>query len=163
MKQLLNIAVLVLVTLSFGNCTKVVVRAKEQKTQPVARQYSTDLSTAYNQSKVALQRMGYDFINEDALGLSVQTRWKSMTSDSHYMMLFGRPDYAANQGGYYKLVMDVKQAGNSAVEVTVYTIIQTVAGELTSSEILEKKFHAKLADALRSPQIEVNNVGMQER
>lgn len=143
-------------------CTKVVVRAKENKTTPVTKSYSTNLETAFEKSRQTLEKLGYSFLQADAMTNVIETRWQPTTSDSHYLLLFGRRDYAANQGGYYKLVVTAEQQG-STVGVSVYTVLQTVSGKLESSEVLEKRFLHKLSDALRSAQIEVNNTGMFEK
>ncbi len=150
---------LLLLTVS---CTKVVVRAKENKTNPVTKSYSTNLESAFAKSRATLEKLGYSLIEADASTNVIETRWQPTTSDSHYLLLFGRRDYAANQGGYYKLVVTAEQQGN-VVGVSVYTVLQTVSGKLESSEVVEKRFLHKLSDALRSPQIEVNNTGMYEK
>jgi len=145
-----------------GACTKVVVRAKENKTVPVTQSYSANLASVFEKSRATLEKLGYSLLQADENSNVLETRWEPTTSDSHYLALFGRRDYAANQGGYYKLVVTAEQQGN-AVGVTVYTVLQSVSGKLDSSEVLEKRFLSKLSAALRSSQIEVNNVGMYEK
>lgn len=145
-----------------GACTKVVVRAKENKTTAVSKTYSTNLENAVVKSRSTLEKLGYSLIEGDPMASVIETRWQSSTSDSHYLPLFGRRDYSANQGSYYKLVVTAEQQGN-LVGVSVYTVLQSVSGKLESSEVLEKRFLNKLSDALRSSQIEVNNTGMFEK
>lgn len=152
----------VFMTLICGACTKVVVRANEVKTNAVTKNYKTDLASVYEQSKITLEKMGYTLLQNDEAMQTLETRWQPTTSDSHFLPLFGRRDYSANQGGYYKLHIESEEQG-SQVEVRVSTVLKSISGKLETSEVLEKRFLAKLSDALRSAQIEVNNVGMEEK
>ncbi len=156
-----NLAWVLLLALTAA-CTKVVVRADETKTAPVTKKFSADVASVFQKSRETLNQLGYSLLNADEMSSVLETRWMPTTSDSHYLALFGRRDYSASQGGYYKLVITAEQQGNYA-GVTVYTALKTVAGKLDSSEVVEKRFLKKLGDALRRPQIEVNNVGMEEK
>lgn len=144
------------------SCTKVVVTAKEHKTNPVSKKYSTDVATAFVRSRDVLEKLGYHIQEADDLQLYLETRWQSTTSDSHYLDLFGRRDYSANQGSYFKVVVKTEQQGNYA-GVIIYTRLKSVVGKLNSSNVLEKKFFNRLDTAMRSSQIEVTNVGMTEK
>lgn len=159
MKNWIQLGLLVCVVVWGVSCTKVVVRAKEQKTNPVSKQYASDVSSVFTASQQALEHMEFAMQDVDPLQLHLETRWHSTTSDSHYMDLFGRKDFAVNQGAYYKLVVDAEQQGNY-VGVTAYTVLKTVAGKLESSQVVEGEFFKHLDDSMRSPQIEVTNVGM---
>ena len=143
-------------------CTKVVTYASKVGTDPVAHEYSTDTYTALEKTKKALDILGYEIVTVDESRNQITTGWKPVTSDSHYMNLFGRPDYAAADGAYYQVIANISQTG-SKVEVSLSTNIQSVAGKLSSSKRIENDIFKQINTYLRSPQIIMTNVGVQER
>lgn len=147
---------------SANMCTKVVVYGKDYMTEPVVREYSVDLTTALDKAQKAAQSLGYEVLRTDESLNRVTMGWKPVKSDSHYMDLFKRPDYAANTGSYYQLIVDFKESGSKVI-VSAITKLKTVAGGLKSSHVVENEYLSRLDDLLRSPQIDITNVGMEER
>ncbi|MBF0107395.1 MAG: hypothetical protein HQM16_18955 [Deltaproteobacteria bacterium] len=150
------------VSLSAAMCTKVVTYAKDHRTEAIAHSYSTNIPIAMQQTQVALKSLGYNVQGVDWSTNQITTGWRPVTSDSHYMNLFNRRDYSANSGSYYQLVATCSQESHK-VGVSVYTVVKSLTGNLSSSMVVEKKFLGRLDDFMRSPQIEITNVGLTER
>lgn len=143
-------------------CTKVVTYGRSTSTDVVTRSFAVDMTTALNETQKAMTTLGYQVLSVDESRNRVTAGWRPTTSDSHYMDLFGRKDFAAATGAYYQLVADFSDDAGK-VKVSLSTTVQSVAGKLSSSKIEEEKFFNKLEDYLRSPQILMTNVGVQGR
>lgn len=152
----------VLVILITAACTKVVVLATDHATHPVSKRYAGDPMTLYEKSKKVLPAMGYEIVSTDDYQYQITTGWRPVTSDSHYLSLFNRRDYAAGDGAYYQLILNVVSEGSYS-RVDVKTNVQAAAGKLSSAQRLERDFLVRLDDAARSPQIQVTNVGVENR
>ncbi len=148
--------------LSSSACTKVVTYANIVTTEPIEKSYNTSLAVAMEKSQKALESLGYEIVRVEESQNQIVTGWRPTLSNSHYLTLFKRPDYSANAGSYYQIVADISADGNR-IKVAVYTNVKSVAGNLTSSKVVENKFFERLGDFLRSPQIDITNVGMTER
>lgn len=143
-------------------CTKVVTYGATSNTDAIARSYAVDMTTAMNETQKAMQSLGYQVLSVDESRSRVTAGWKPTTSDSHYLPLFGRRDFSAATGAYYQLTADFTDDGGK-VKVTVATTVQSIAGKLSSSRIEEEKCLNRLDDFLRTPQILMTNVGVQNR
>lgn len=144
------------------NCTKVVTYSTTVTTAPIEKSYSTSIYVAMEKTKKAFESLGYEVIRVEESQNQIVTGWRPTLSNSHYLDLFKRPDYSANAGAYYQMVADISEQ-NNRVKVVVYTNVKSVVGNLVSSKVLENKFFDRLGDFIRSPQIEITNVGMTER
>ncbi len=151
----------ILLVLSSPACTKVIAYGAVSETKPVTHTYLSNIQTTQKQTQRALVSLGYQIMDTDESRNRILTGWVPTTSDSHYLEYFNRRDYGAGAGSYYQLVADVFQEGNQ-VKVSVCTTIKSISGKLTSSRVVEKRLLAKLDDFMRSPQIVITNVGMQE-
>lgn len=147
---------------SGASCTKVVTYAQQYRTDAISHQYSSNRLTALEKAKTAMEGMGLQVLRVDESRYQVTSGWMPVLSNSHYMNLFGRNDYSGSQGAYYQLVADVFTEGNK-IKVATYTNIKSLAGKLESALVVEKKFLSRLDNLMRSPQIELTNVGMKER
>lgn len=143
-------------------CTRVVATASDHVTEPVVKSYPGAPEQIYSQSMRVLANMGYETPTADNAQFQIVTGWKAVTSGSHYLELFNRQDYAATDGAYYQLMVNIAADGVYS-KVEVKTNAKTLAGKLTSSKRLERAFLLRLDDALRSPQILITNVGVQNR
>lgn len=152
----------VFVALCAIRCTSVMVYATDHTTEAVTKKYTGDAMTVYEKSKKALENLGYDITSADDYQYQITTGWRPVKSDSHYLELFKRKDYAASDGSYYQLAVNCVSEG-SYTRVDVKTTVKSAAGKLSSSKSLEKSFLSRLDDALRSPQIQVTNVGVENR
>lgn len=146
----------------FSACTKVVVYGTDNITESRSQRYVSSKSELFHQCLRVLDQMGYNLneINEDQ-GMIV-TGWRPTDSSSHYLLLFNHKDFSANAGAYYQLMLKVEELGPHA-SVDVSTKVRSVSGKLSSHHDIEKKVLTKLSDFMRSPQIEISNVGQKDK
>lgn len=157
-----RIFVLMLLILCFGACTKVVVYGTDNITKSMNNRYLASKSGLFHQCIRALDQMGYNLNEVDEDRGTIVTGWRPTASSSHYLLLFDHKDFSANAGSYYQIILKIEDQGPYA-GVDVSTRVRSVSGKLSSHHLLEKKFLAKLSDFMRSPQIEITNVGQKDR
>lgn len=145
-----------------GACTKVVTYGKDYNTDAVSHHFSSNADTALDLSQKALENLGYKIENFDRESGQINTGWQPTTSGSHFLRLFKRKDYSGNAGVYYQLVVKVQEQSNGVL-VMAHTKIKTIVGPLESSKYLENKFFKRLKTYMRSPQLIMTNVGVEER
>ncbi len=145
-----------------ATCTKEIVYAKDYFTAPEKIYASTDKITVMAAMKKTLEQLGYEIASNDEENGKMTTGWKAVEVDSHYYDLFGRPDYGSTDGAYYQLLVDLNEEG-SRLKVLVATKVKTIVGKLHSSGKVEKRVLKQLEDYLRSPQIEMSNVGVRKK
>lgn len=147
----------------FGaGCARVMVIASDHATDAVVRRYAGTPDLLYNQSVKVLENMGYEMPFADYVQYKITTGWQPVGSGTHFLDLFNRRDYGAADGAYYQLQLSfVSEGAYSRAEVR--TNVKSVAGKLASSKALEKAFLERLDNAMRSPQIQVTNVGVTNR
>ena len=164
MKKIFKITALIFLTLGTpaSMCTKVITYAADHPTEAVVHAYSSNIAVAMQQAQKALATLGYEVAQVDESRNQIITGWQPSKSDSHYMELFKHKDYSGNSGAYYKLVVDVFEEA-PRVKVSVYTIVKSLSGNLTSSHVVENQLLKRIDDYMRSPQIEMTNIGVQER
>lgn len=162
MKRFFAALALAVLVCSASSCTKVMVYATSHTTDPVSKKYAGDPVTVYEKSKKALEGLGYQIVSTDDYQYQITTGWQPVKSDSHYLELFERRDYAASDGSYYQMLVTCVSEG-AYTRVDVKTSLQSASGKLSSSKSLEKAFLSRLDDALRSPQIQLTNVGLENR
>lgn len=143
-------------------CTRVIVYAKDYHTDPRKASYSTNQVTIIAALRESLKLFGYEIHLVDEERGKIISGWRPVESDSHYAKLFDRRDYGVSDGAYYQVVIDLIQEGPQ-VKVMVGTLVKSLAGRLESSGKVERRILDQLADNLRSPQIEMTNVGVTER
>lgn len=162
-KSLIALALLfVWVGTSAQLCTKAIVHGRDYDTQPKTETYEHNRKTINEAIEKTLDHFGYDIVSKNEEGGNFVAGWKPVTVDSHYFDLFGRKDYGLSDGAYYKLLVDIIPQGQR-MKVAVATTVKSVSGKLNSSGKLEKKFIKQLSAYLRSPQIEMTNVGVTEK
>ena len=143
-------------------CTKVAVYGTDTRTDAVFKIYNADLYSSADRVQKAIESLGYTVTRADDTTTRFTTAWSLVPPDSHYMNLFGRKDFSASQGSYYQLVVEVTDL-SPRMRVSVSTQVKSVSGKLTSANVLENKVLARIDDFLRSPQIELTNVGVTNR
>ena len=148
--------------LSASMCTKVVVYGKDERTDAVSKTYKSNLRLSMLQAQKALESLGYEVSRVDNQQHQILTGWAAVLSDSHYKHQFNRRDYSASQGAYYQLQVDIVEYGD-AIKVSVHTNVKSLIGDLSTSQVVENKFLKRLSDFMRSPQIQMTNVGVTER
>lgn len=147
---------------SAGMCTKVAVYGTDTRTDAVSKIYNADLYSSADRIQKAIESLGYATTRADDTATRFTTAWTSVPPDSHYMNLFNRKDFSASQGSYYQLIVEVTDL-SPRMRVSVSTQIKSVSGKLTSARVLENKVLARIDNFLRSPQIEMTNVGVTNR
>lgn len=162
MKKILSSLILFAIMMWAQACTKVVVYGSDNVTDAVSRRYTASKTELFAQCIRALDQMGYnlDEIREEQG--QIVTGWRATTSNSHYLKLFGHKDFSASAGTYYQLMVRVEENGPHA-SVDVNTRVKSISGKLSSFQSVEKSFLAKLSDFMRSPQIEITNVGQKDK
>ncbi|MBX7147622.1 hypothetical protein K1X76_00930 [bacterium] len=143
-------------------CTKVMVYGKDfnsVSTSAVFRNGRTEILEAVQKGLEALK---YQVTVVDAEAGSVKSGWKPVEVDSHYFNLFERRDYGGADGAYYKMNVDLIEQGDST-KVVISTTVKSLIGRLESTGNVERRLKEYLEDALRSPNIEMTNVGVKNR
>lgn len=143
-------------------CTKEIVHSKDYYTQPRTGLFETDQPSVLQASQKILENLGYSIHQVDEYRGRIITGWRPTEADSHYAKLFERKDYGVSDGAYYQLIMDLSQQG-SKIKVAISTTVKSIAGKLESDGKVEQRVIARLEDELRSPQIQMSNVGIKKR
>lgn len=150
-----------LLPFTFSACAHPAYEGREVTTKTFSRQFTTDANQAYYAVRWALKTDGYAITEEDLQNGLVKTGWLATKVDSHYLNVFGRRDYGVN-GGYYMLDVVIKPPEGGQTEVSITSHVKSIMANLKSSGIEEKKILRKIADYLRSPNIKVTNIGVEE-
>lgn len=143
-------------------CTKEIVTAKDYTTQPYKAYFKTSKQNTAETITKVLKAQGFEIISGDTSGSKIVTGWRPVKSDSHYYNFFGRKDYGLTDGAYYQVMVDFFDQ-TAETKVLISTKVKTITGKLNSSGNLERSILTKAADHLRSPQIEITNVGVKEK
>ena len=146
--------------LGFAACTKPMIYGKDRPVEPVTQSFSASGQDTYNAAKEVLKTMGYKISYDNLEKRTLKTGWRSTAVDSHYVELFGRPDYGT-VGAYYQLIVEVGDKEGKS-EVTITAQPRSIVPNIKSSGRVEKKVLGHMADLLRSDDIQVTNVGLQE-
>jgi hypothetical protein len=143
-------------------CTKELAHGKNYTTAPVKQYYVSDLASVTKNVQRILQENGFEVLSVDESRGRITTGWRPTGVDSHYCNFFGRRDYGASDGAYYQLTADMSDE-NSKIKVNLSTTVKSLVGKMESSGVVERKIFTKLDDYLRSPQIEMTNVGVRNK
>lgn len=164
MKNFIKIFLLVIFWTSFSGqlCTKKMVYSKDYYTNPWKAHFDADQASVFKTVEKTLNRFGYELTVKDEVKGSFVAGWRPVEADSHYVNLFDRRDYGVSDGAYYQLTVDLSQEG-SRVKVLVATTVKSIVGPLLSSGKVEKRILLQLQDYLRSPQVEMTNVGVEKK
>ena len=161
-ESLKNLFFMVLCVFIFVSCTKVIAYGTTVDTAPLTKTYSTSTMFLTQKTREALKTLGYELTTDGEYDGHITTGWRPALSDSHYLELFKRRDYGASAGAYYQIVADIQAEGDRA-KLTVATKTKSIAGKLKSSFRMEKQLLKQVDDYLRSPQITITNVGVEEK
>lgn len=158
----LGILLIVVTALGLGPaCSHVVVRGTEQQLTPFSKVFKGSRETVWGAAKQALTDEGYKILEDRPAEGILETGWIPAKAASHYVDLFGRRDYAT-VGAYYKLYVLVSPEDDGQ-EVAVRGIANSTISNLKSSGAEEEKILRRIANLLRSPSIEITNVGITEQ
>lgn len=164
MKSFLKIAFLVFYWVSFSGqvCTKEIVYGKDYYTDPQKAYFQNDKSEVFQAVSKTLELYGYEVYNIDESKGRITSGWRPVEVDSHYFDLFGTKDYGSSDSSYYQLLVDLTEEGTQ-IKVAVATKVKSIVGRLYSSSKIERQIIHQLEDYLRSPQIEMTNVGVRKK
>lgn len=163
MKRVLFNLILVACWMSLSGqlCTKKIVYSRDFFTQPVVRDYEHNRATVWDAVQSTLERMGYPINRLEGEG-RIETGWLPVEADSHFVNLFERKDYGLTDGTYYQVIVDMEESG-SILRVAISTTVKSIVGKVESTKKIERRIFRQLDDVLRSPQIEMTNVGVTKR
>lgn len=151
---------LILAVVVLTGCTKPLIYGKDRPVEPILQTFAASPVETYRAAKEALKNRGYKIAYDSEEKLLLRTGWRSTTVDSHYVDLFGRKDYGT-VGAYYQIIVQVGEREGKS-EATVTAQPRSIVPKLKTSGRVEKKILAEMADLLRSDDIQVTNVGLQE-
>ena len=155
-----NLLLLVLCMSVTTACTKAYVNSKTVEPRIYKHTFATNPNEIYYALRWALKTYGYPIAEEDLQNGVIKTRYVPVTPTSHYIAIFKRQDYGAN-GAYHQLeVRLVPHDGKT--EVQIGSRMQTIVTHLQSSGREEQMILEKVADYLRSPNVQLTNLGVQE-
>lgn len=143
-------------------CTKKIVYGKDYYTTPYVVYFRASRQQVFDATQKNLELLGYELNQVDMFNGKLSTGWKPVSADSHYFDYFGRKDFGFSDGAYFQLVVHITDSGND-IKVSVSTLIKSISGPLKSSLKLEKQLVQKLKNNLRSTQIEMTNVGVEDK
>lgn len=134
----------------------------EGKIIPEVRYLSGDFAAnpndVYYSVRWGMDQHGYALDQEDMEKGLVVTAWRPVTSDSHYVSLFNRPDYVVTNS-YHQLEIHVVPEGGRT-RVRVGSRIKSLLSNLKSSGIEEKKILDAVGNYLRTGEPEITNLGV---
>lgn len=144
------------------SCTKIYRVAKPTPPQLFKKKFAANPNDIYYALRWALKANHYPIAEEDFQNGILKTRYVPVRVYSHYIDIFGRRDYGVS-GAYHQLeVRLTPQGGGGHTEVQIGSRIQGVVSNLKSNGREEKMILGKIADYLRSPNVQVTNLGVQE-
>ena len=148
-----------LVTLSA--CTKPLANARvAPDVQYISRSFPANANDTYYAVRWALNEAGYPVAGEDLASGIITTKWVPVTSDSHYIELFGRRDFGVTNS-YYQLDLRIGY-DNGRATVQIAARAKTLAANFKSSGIEERKVLDFIGSYLRIGEPEITNLGVSE-
>jgi len=142
-----------------GACSKPKLYGTIQEAEPVTKYPQVPPEEAFKASKEALAAQGYSLKQVDETAMTIETNWQASTADSHYVEVFGRPDYGT-VGSYYRLLVKVTPKANGS-NVSVTNVAKSFISNLKSTKRREEDVLEKVADFTRKRDINVTNIGVQ--
>lgn len=157
----IRIAVFFVLTVALCACAKpLAIGRVTGQVEYISRDYAAAPNDVYYALKWALVEGGYPIANENLEDGIFTTAWLPVTSDSHYIKFFGRPDYGVTNSYYQLEVQVVPQGGRT--EVRVGSRAKTLASNFKSSGVEERKVLDRIGNRLRKTEPELTNLGVRE-
>lgn len=154
--------ILILIAVAFSlllgsSCNKAMVTGRDLDTEPVVHEFTAPYPEVFLAARQALRDMEFkvEYYNEEQ-GI-IRTGWMPVTSDSHYVDVFGRPDYGAN-GAYYHFAIRMQDLGNKT-RVQVQAPLRTIVAKMYSSHREENRLLKRVRHLVRPADFKVTNVG----
>jgi len=160
MKKIFSASLFLCFFVSLMGCTKTYRVATPSSPRLIKHTFAASPNDIYYALRWALRAYGYPIAEEDLQNGVIKTRYVPVKAHSHLLDTFGSPDYGIN-GAYHQLeVRLVPQNGKT--EVQIGSRIQSVVANLKSSGREERLILEKVSHYLRSPNVQVTNLGVQE-
>lgn len=125
-----------------------------------SRDYAAGANDIYYAVRWALVECGYPVANENLPDGIITTAWVPVKSDSHYVDVFGRPDYGVTNSYHQLEVQVVPEGGRTTVKVG--SRFKSMLAYLKSSGFEERKVLDRIGDRLRKAEPTVTNLGIDE-
>ncbi|MFH0800119.1 MAG: hypothetical protein V2A66_08075 [Pseudomonadota bacterium] len=155
-----RIAILCVLLAAFG-CSKPLASARVRADGvEYSRSYAASANDVYYAAKWAFVKAGLSVANENLQDGILTTTWLPVSSDSHYVEIFGRPDYGVTNS-YYQIEIKIVPGGGRT-EVRALSRVKTIVARLKSSGIKENEVLESIGDALRKGEPTVTNLGVDE-
>lgn len=157
----LSVSLFIILAIGLAACGKARLFGKNVEGKAHIQSFDAPLPTVYKSVKEALSLQGYSIQKEDNSNYTLETSWQPTTSDSHFVRVFNRQD-RGTVGAYHKLIVELSNQGEKT-EVKIKSLARTFVSNLESTGIEEHKILVKVADFTRKANIDVTNVGLQEK
>lgn len=142
------------------SCAKTYRVATPTQPKYYKQAFAASPNDVYYALRWAFRTHGYPIAEEDLQNGVIKTRYAPVKANSHFLNTFDRKDFGIN-GAYHQLEARLA-AKNGKTEVQLGSRIQSVVANLQSSGAEEKMILQKVADYLRSPNVQITNLGVQE-
>ncbi|HCU26002.1 MAG TPA: hypothetical protein DF383_13375 [Deltaproteobacteria bacterium] len=149
------------VVVGFGlvACNKPKLFGTTQAAPEVVKYFAVPPTDAFRATKEALVFRGYSLKQVDESKMTMETYWQPSTADSHYVLVFGKPDYGT-VGSYFRLAVRVTPQGSGS-RIGITNVAKSFISNVKSSGRLEDQVFEKVADFTRKQDIQVTNIGLQ--
>lgn len=140
-------------------CSKPKLYGSVQESEAIVKYFAVPPADAYRAAKEALIFRGYSIKQADDTAMTLETYWQPTTSDSHYVLIFGKKDYGT-VGAYYRMAVKVTPQGSGS-KVSITNVAKSFISDLKSSNREEDEIFVKVSDFTRKRDIQVTNIGLQ--
>lgn len=142
-------------------CTRPLADAEVAKSvHYYSRDFAATPNEIYYALRWALEEGGWPVAGENLQGGIIKTSWLPVTSDSHYIDVFGRRDFGVTNS-YHRLEINVVPEGDrTAVEIGSRT--KALVARLKSSGVEERRVLDLIGNYLRRGEPAVTNLGIDE-
>lgn len=160
MRTIILILVLCILAPLFS-CSKPLIDARlVERVEYYSRDYAALPNDVYYAIRWALKEHDYPVDKEEMQTGTLLTSWVPVTSDSHFVPVFGRRDYGVTNS-YYQLDVQVV-GGEPRTVVKVASRAKGLVSNLRSSGIEEKKILDGIGNYLRKQAPDITNLGVNE-
>lgn len=152
--------IVILISGLAASCAKPLATAHAVDTNYFSREYAAVPKDVYYAVRWALKERGISVAEEDLPGGIVKSSWMPVTSDSHYIAIFGRRDFGVTNSYYQVEVQLTDRSGRTLIKVG--TKVKTLVNNLHSSGEVEYAVLNDVGNYLRKSAPEITNLGVNE-
>lgn len=122
--------------------------------------YAAVPNDIYYAVRWALKENGYPIDKENLSEGMITTSWVPVTSDSHYVPVFGRRDYGVTNSYHQLQVQVTSEEGRTRVRIG--SRVMGLVSNIESTGTEEKKVLANIGNYMRTKDPDVTNLGLIE-